>query len=384
MSPKKKLGELLINAGLIDAVQLQSALGHQKQWGMKLGTSLIEMGFVKEETLADFLSNQMRAPGINLSEVEISEEVFTYIPKDIAEKYMVVPVELKEGPGKKTLVVAIADPTNLGVVDDLQFSTGCKIDPRVTPESAILKVLKNYGKRKEKEEKAIELGEEFSETEALPSGSEEMEIVRDVIEQTAAAQQEQIKSVSVKGETKRVKTQEKPVAPEIAKETELKDEEELPLIEPEADDTEAFVAAMAEVQKEVQTGIQEEVREEVQEKIEAIREEPPEEAPAEEIKPPTEQAPPPQPLAEKEDLPGPGAMEEKVSAPEFRAADWESIIEVMKKLDSLRKEVMKTKSGLQSILSILIKKGQFSKEEFLEEMKKRKTDSRTKADKNED
>ncbi len=354
---------MLIDAGLIDGIQLKSALGHQKQWGVKLGTSLIEMGFIKEDTLTDFLGSQMKAPGINLSELEISEEVFTCIPKDVAEKYMVVPVELKEGPGKKTLVVAMADPTDLGATDDLQFSTGCKIEPRVAPESAIVKILKEYGKKKERGEKAIELGEEISGAEASPSGSEEMEIVRDVIEQTTAAQNEQILSTSVKEEAEGIEAGEKPVVPEIIEETELKDEDKLPPIKPEEADSKVIVAEMAGVQKEV----------------EAVREELPEGAPAEQAKPITEQEQTPQPLAEKEDLFRSGVIEDRISA-----TDWESMKEALENLNFLKKEIMKTKMGLQSILSILIKKGHFSKEEFLKELQKRKGNLHTEADEKED
>lgn len=354
---------MLIDAGLIDSIQLQSALGHQKQWGVKLGTSLIEMGFIKEDTLTDFLGNQMKAPGINLSEVEIPEEVFTYIPKDVAEKYTVVPVELKEGPGKKTLVVAIADPTNLGAIDDLQFSTGCKIEPRVAPESAIQKILKEYGKKKEKGEEAIELGEEISGAEASSSESEEMEVVRDVIEQTATVKDGQMLSTSVREGTEGIEAGGNPNVPEITEEMELKEEDALPPIQPEEADSEAIATEMTEVQAEV----------------EALSEELSEEAPMEEAKPITEQEQTPQPSAEREEPLGNRVIEDSVSA-----TDWESIKKSLENLDSLKNEIKKTKMGVQSILAILINKGHFSKEEFLKELQKRKSSLHTETEEKED
>jgi type IV pilus assembly protein PilB len=356
MSPKKKLGEMLVDAGLIDSIQLQSALGHQKQWGVKLGTSLIEMGFIKEGTLTDFLGNQMKAPGINLSEVEIPEEVFTYIPKDVAVKYTVVPVELKEGPGKKTLVVAIADPTNLGAIDDLQFSTGCKIEPRVAAESVIQKIIKEYGEKKEKGEEAIELGEEISGAEGSPSESEEMEVVRDVIEQTATVKNGQVSSNSVGNGTEWTEAGRNQNVPEITEEMELKEEDALPPIQPEEADSEAVATEMTEVQAEV----------------EAVSDEPPEEAPTAEAKPITEPEQTPQPSVEGGESLGNRVIEDSVSA-----ADWESIKKSLENLDSLKNEITKTKMGVQSILAILINKGHFSKEEFLKELQKRKSTFRT-------
>lgn len=145
MAVKKKLGQILIDKGVIDEMQLKAALGHQKKWGCRLGTALLELGFVSEDSLAKTLSFQSHVPGMELLNKRIPEEVFKLIPKDVASKYGVVPVAVKDTPGRKTLVVAMSDPTNLTAVDELDFLTRCKIEPMVAPDSSIKKRLQQYG-----------------------------------------------------------------------------------------------------------------------------------------------------------------------------------------------------------------------------------------------
>jgi hypothetical protein len=103
MAVKKKLGELLLEAKVIDAIQLKSALGHQKKWGCKLGTSLLELKILTEADLTKFLSSQSSVRGIDLAKARIPENVFTMISKDVASKYGVIPVAVKDTPGRKTL-----------------------------------------------------------------------------------------------------------------------------------------------------------------------------------------------------------------------------------------------------------------------------------------
>jgi len=145
MKEKIRLGEALVNAGLIDDFQLQSALGKQREWGGRLGKSLIELGFLDEATLIKFLSEKLAFPAIDLSRSHIAEKTFEALPKNVAEKYMTVPILIKDTHGKKTLLLAMADPTDLRAIDDIEFITNYKIESVVALESAILNVLANYG-----------------------------------------------------------------------------------------------------------------------------------------------------------------------------------------------------------------------------------------------
>ncbi len=146
MADKKgKIGDLLIKAGLIDQMQLNSALGHQKRFGGKLGKCLVEQGFIEEETMLRVLSQSSKMPAVDLSRSRIAPQTFSLLPQAIARKYEVVPVVVKETHGKKTLVLAMSDPSDLSVLDEVSFLTGLKLEPVLATDSAIAKVLSHYG-----------------------------------------------------------------------------------------------------------------------------------------------------------------------------------------------------------------------------------------------
>lgn len=145
MTQKLKLGEALVQAGHIDDFQLQSALGQQKKWGGRLGKALIELGFIDEATLIKFLSERLNYPAVDLSRSKISEKAFEALPKHVAEKYMAIPILIKDTPGKRTLVLAMADPTDLKALDEIEFVTNYKLEPYVALDSSIQRVLRNYG-----------------------------------------------------------------------------------------------------------------------------------------------------------------------------------------------------------------------------------------------
>ncbi len=143
----EKLGDLLVKAGLIDSLQLQAALGHQRRWGSKIGKCLVDLGLLDESELLQFLSDHFKIKAVDLAKSVISEQVFAAVPEAIAKKYGVTPVFLKEGPGsKKTIILAMSDPSDLKVVDEVQFLTGYRVEPVLATESAIGKVMEHYGR----------------------------------------------------------------------------------------------------------------------------------------------------------------------------------------------------------------------------------------------
>ncbi len=140
MAGAKKLGELLIETGLIDDSQLQSALAYQRSWGGKLGSILIEMEFIREEDVARAIAKQYRTPWANLFEPDISETVLNMIKEDMAKKYNVVPVRKEGG----ELIVAMSDPLDIDVIDTLRFATGLRIKPALALESEIKDAIRKY------------------------------------------------------------------------------------------------------------------------------------------------------------------------------------------------------------------------------------------------
>ncbi|MFZ5983035.1 MAG: type IV-A pilus assembly ATPase PilB [Acidobacteriota bacterium] len=148
----ERLGEMLIKAGLISQQQLQEALALQKSNGGKLGYNLVRLGHVKEEDITSLLSEQYGVPAIHLEHFEIDESVLKHIPSDVAQKYLVIPIERTGA----TLTVAMADPSNVFALDDIRFITGYQVEPVVASEASIREAIaKYYGSTHDIQLKAI-------------------------------------------------------------------------------------------------------------------------------------------------------------------------------------------------------------------------------------
>lgn len=137
---QKKIGELLLQGGVITQEQLQRALEEQTQAGERVGATLVRLGYISEEILFGFLAKQFHAPEVNLSKLAIPKDVFTLIPVEIAQKYQAVPFGLMGN----TLNVAMADPGNLFMIDDIRFLTRKNIQVHVAPESMIKKTITQF------------------------------------------------------------------------------------------------------------------------------------------------------------------------------------------------------------------------------------------------
>lgn len=137
MAERKKLGDLLVEGKVISPMQLQSALAHQRQWGGRLGSALIEKGFVTDDVLAKFLSFQLNVPSVNLSKVQVSVDVIDKIPRDMREKHLCSPIAVMKEGSRETVIVAMVDPTDLRAVDEIGFATGLKVKPVIATELAL-------------------------------------------------------------------------------------------------------------------------------------------------------------------------------------------------------------------------------------------------------
>ncbi|MCK4536455.1 MAG: type IV-A pilus assembly ATPase PilB [Desulfuromonadales bacterium] len=135
-----RLGELLVRNKLIDEKQLAKALEDQKASGGRLGASLVKLGYLQEEDLAAFLSRQYGVPSINLSEFEIDQSVIQLIPTEVVQKYQLVPVNRAGA----TLIVAMADPSNIFAIDDIKFMTGYNVEVVVAAEACIKQAIDKY------------------------------------------------------------------------------------------------------------------------------------------------------------------------------------------------------------------------------------------------
>jgi type IV pilus assembly protein PilB len=135
-----RLGDLLVREGLITRDQLDQALVEQKNTGMRLGYCLVKLGFVQELEITKALARQYKMPAVDLSRFEVDPKIIKLVPTDVALKHMVLPLK-REG---RTLTVAVADPTNHAVVDDLKFITRYDVFPVIAGEYTLRTAIERY------------------------------------------------------------------------------------------------------------------------------------------------------------------------------------------------------------------------------------------------
>lgn len=139
---RRRLGELLIEGGLIDEQQLKAALNEQRKWGGRLGRTVVEMGFVNERAMVQVLAQQLQLRTVDLDKVPLPERVTDNLRLDLAERYGVFP--LGSDPQTHTLYLATSDPTNVEHLQALEFATNQKVVPTVTTASSIDRAIRKY------------------------------------------------------------------------------------------------------------------------------------------------------------------------------------------------------------------------------------------------
>ena len=127
----ERLAELLVKRNYITPEQLKRASDEQKAKGGRIESTLVKLGYIKEDELLSFLSAQFRVPSVKLSRMEINPNVIKLIPSSIAKKYFIIPVN-RIGP---KLTLAMADPSNIIVIDEVKFMTGFNVEPVVASEA---------------------------------------------------------------------------------------------------------------------------------------------------------------------------------------------------------------------------------------------------------
>jgi hypothetical protein len=142
--PIKRLGELLVEAGLVTPAQLQSAITHQKIARGRLGSNLVALGYITEEVLMDFLSHQAGVPQFDVRNIEVPPQILKLVPHRLAEQFTVLPIATKE---PKSLVLAMSDPSDLNAIDSTRFASGLHIEPVVASHSALKKAIADLYRR---------------------------------------------------------------------------------------------------------------------------------------------------------------------------------------------------------------------------------------------
>jgi type IV pilus assembly protein PilB len=135
-----RIGELLVRQKLISLQQLRKAQETQRKEGTSLGYALAKMGFISDDQITDFLSQQYKVQAVDLKEYEIDPEVLKLISQEMCERHKIIPVS-RAG---SSLIVAMADPSNLHAIDDIKFTTGYNVEPVVSSEASITEAIERY------------------------------------------------------------------------------------------------------------------------------------------------------------------------------------------------------------------------------------------------
>jgi type IV pilus assembly protein PilB len=144
MAPRKRLGQLLTELKVIDEAQLQSALGHQKQWGGKIGAIVVEKGFCAESPLVTVLSQHLGIPTVKLVGSQIDPRAVKTVSRSVAERLHVFAYEVVGAGRGEVVSVAMSDPTDLSAVDQLAFHTGKRIKAMLAADSEILTAIDQH------------------------------------------------------------------------------------------------------------------------------------------------------------------------------------------------------------------------------------------------
>ena len=134
------LGELLIREKVINQDQLKTASDYEKKNKVTISSALVTLGHVSEEEMAQALSRQLGYPYIDLSQFEVYPDVINLIPVDIAKKHMIMPIHRI----RSFLTMAMVDPTDLDVIENVRFRTSLSIQPVIASESGINDAINKY------------------------------------------------------------------------------------------------------------------------------------------------------------------------------------------------------------------------------------------------
>ena len=138
---RKKLGEYLLEAGLVTDQQLKEALRRQRQTKEPLGHILSRTGMVSEADICSVLHSQLGLPIVDLQAIAIDEGVIRLIKEELAKKYTAIPIEVEN---RSTLRVAMADPLNAAALEDLRFQSGYFVRPVLAPPTEIVEAISKY------------------------------------------------------------------------------------------------------------------------------------------------------------------------------------------------------------------------------------------------
>ena len=154
MQPRLRLGQLLVDAHIVSAEQLEQVLAMQKTDGRRLGTLLVESGLITETQLTPILSQQLSVPWVSLYHIDFSRQLLNLVPREVAERHCLVPIFVRRVRGQgETLYIAMDNPDNESARQEVAQYSGLPVRAMIAPPSDIRGAISAYygGNRAEEE-----------------------------------------------------------------------------------------------------------------------------------------------------------------------------------------------------------------------------------------
>ncbi|MFP7444111.1 ATPase, T2SS/T4P/T4SS family [Bacillus infantis] len=170
---RKRLGDLLVESGLITKEQLQLALA-EKHRDQRLGDALLQRGYITEQQLIEVLEFQLGIPHVSLFRYPFDTKLFSIVSKDMAKRNLILPLK-KDG---EKLYVAMADPMDFYTIDDLRLSTGFHIEAAIATKDDIIRAINKYYDMDEGFEELLDAGQGSREIQEEKIVDEDSPIVR--------------------------------------------------------------------------------------------------------------------------------------------------------------------------------------------------------------
>ncbi len=169
MQRRLPIGEMLVDQGRIDVLQLTSALAYQRKWGGRLGRALMALGFVSEPVLFTVLGEQLGVPFVEIGNRIVPPAVLRLVPEKLIRARRAFPLALLTGSRRGALLVALSEPGNLLHLDEIAFAAGMQVKPALASEADIDQAIARHldGLPAERQMEPIELPDEPEERVAL-------------------------------------------------------------------------------------------------------------------------------------------------------------------------------------------------------------------------
>ena len=140
---KKRIGDMLLEAGIITQEQLEDALEKNKTAHKKIGEMLVDLGYATEEAIGEGLATQLNIPFISLHGMKIEDDIIKLADGKLLRKHLMIPFEYKEG-NVNIIRVAMADPMDMRGIDDFSIITNLQVEPVIATTQDILVTLDKY------------------------------------------------------------------------------------------------------------------------------------------------------------------------------------------------------------------------------------------------